>query len=53
MDFKNLEEFCQMFVIAEKKSRTSGQKTHRLDLSVKNLWKIYRFAYGFLLLCDF
>jgi hypothetical protein len=33
MDFKNLErkskvyDFCQMFVIAKKKSRTLGQKT--------------------------
>jgi hypothetical protein len=33
MDFKNLDrkskvyDFCQMFVIAKKKSRTLGQKT--------------------------
>jgi hypothetical protein len=41
MDFKNLDrkskvyEFCQMFVIAKKKSRTLGQKTKARPRSEK------------------
>jgi hypothetical protein len=33
------EDFCQMFVIAKKKSRTFRKENHRLDLEVKYLWK--------------
>jgi hypothetical protein len=36
-----------MFVIAKKKSRSFGKKNHRLEIGVKNLWKICRLVYGF------
>jgi hypothetical protein len=38
-----------MFVIAKNKSKTlHGKENRRLDLGVKNLWKIYKLAYVFL-----
>jgi hypothetical protein len=36
-----------MFMTANKKSRTLGNKNHRLRLGMENLWKIYRLANGF------
>ncbi len=34
-------DFCQIFVI-------SNKKIHRLEYGLKNLYEIYRLAYGFL-----
>jgi hypothetical protein len=56
MDFKNIHRKLKVLSNVydyQKENRHFGKENHRLNLGVKNLWKIYWLAIQIFLLCDF